>query len=301
MEYTREANMEVSCIKNLEQINTALITGEVLCARALIYEKGTGLHFNLGNYKAVMPSEEIMYSPYGDAVKEAAIVTRINKNVAFVVTDIRQQGGITTIYISRRKLQQRIYENNILKLKPGDVIPCTVTHVDSFGVFCDIGYGITALLPIDFISVSRINSPADRFYAGQNIYCCIKSIGSDGRIVLTHKELLGSWSDNARLFTPQSTVTGIVRSVESYGVFVELTPNLAGLAEPCDGVSVGDCVKVFIKSILPDKMKIKLIIMDKHTVFPAEMSPHYFITEGHLDYWYYSTENSKQQIFTVFE
>lgn len=36
------------------------------------------------------------------------------------------------------------------------------------------------------------------------------------------------------MFQPGETVTGTVRSIETYGVFVELTPNLAGLAEPCD-------------------------------------------------------------------
>ena len=42
--------------------------------------------------------------------------------------------------------------------------------------------------------------------------------------------MLGTWAENAALFSPGQTVTGVVRSVEDYGIFVELTPNLAGLA-----------------------------------------------------------------------
>ena len=38
--------------------------------------------------------------------------------------------------------------------------------------------------------------------------------------------------ENAALFKTGETVAGIVRSIESYGIFIELTPNLAGLAEP---------------------------------------------------------------------
>ena len=43
-------------------------------------------------------------------------------------------------------------------------------------------------------------------------------------------------------------MAGVVRSVESYGIFVELTPNLAGLAEPREGVRVGQHAGVYIKS-----------------------------------------------------
>lgn len=53
-----------------------------------------------------------------------------------------------------------------------------------------------------------------------------------------------------------------MRSVEHYGVFVELAPNLAGLAEPKDGVKVGQQASVYIKNLIPEKMKIKLIIID---------------------------------------
>ena len=301
MEYIQEANMEVSCISDIEQLKKAYREGMILCSRALIYDKNTGLHFNLGGYKAVMPCDEVMYTPDGYPVKEAAIVTRINKKVCFVITGIEYSKGLTTVYISRRKLQKKIYEDYICRLKPGDVVPCCVTHVDSFGVFCDIAGGISALLPIDFISVSRINSTGDRFHAGQNIYGCIKSIDENGRIVLTHKELLGTWAENAAMFTPQTTVTGTVRSVENYGIFVELAPNLAGLAEVCEGIQTGDVVDVFIKSILPDKMKVKLIIMNKSSGVPTINGLRYFITEGHIDRWQYSTSHSRKQVITDFE
>ena len=100
-------------------------------------------------------------------------------------------------------------------------------------------------------SVSYTHLPSERFTVGQNIFACVKSIDENERIVLTHKELLGTWQENADLYTPFSTATGIVRSIENYGIFIELTPNLAGLAEVCEGVSPGDRVNVYIKSIIP--------------------------------------------------
>ena len=54
------------------------------------------------------------------------------------------------------------------------------------------------------------------------------------------------------------------------GVFVELTPNLAGLAEYVQGVYAGQHASVYIKSLIPERMKIKLIIVD---AFDAEYPP----------------------------
>ena len=83
------------------------------------------------------------------------------------------------------------------------------------------------------MSVSRISSPADRVSVGQQILCAIKSRDVQGRFVLTIRELLGTWAENAAAFTVGETVVGIVRSVEEYGTFIEIAPNLAGLAESC--------------------------------------------------------------------
>ena len=188
----------------------------------------------------------------------------------------------------------------ISNLSAGDVIPATVTHIEGFGVFCDIGAGISALMPIDSISGSRIPHPTARFTPGQNIFAVVKSIDENGRITLSHKELLGTWEENAERFTIGETVPGIVRSVEKYGIFVELSPNLAGLAEFSEGVEAGSHAGVYIKSIIPSKMKIKLIIVDCFDAdYPVE-PPKYFIKSGHIEKWKYSPEESEKVIETSF-
>ena len=44
---------------------------------------------------------------------------------------------------------------------------------------------------------------------------------------------------------------GIVRSIEPYGIFIELAPNLAGLAEPRENVRVGHTLSK-IKDVDPE-------------------------------------------------
>ncbi|MEG0019640.1 MAG: S1 RNA-binding domain-containing protein [Oscillospiraceae bacterium] len=300
MEYIQEANYSEITAFTLDSLKQAYAQGTVLFAKALVYDKGNGLRFNLGGYEAFMPAQEVYLSFDESPIKEAAIATRVNKFVCFIITDIMEENGTVLIYISRKKAQQLAYDNYISQLSPGDILPCTVTHIDRFGVFCDIAYGISALLPIDFISVSRIQSPSDRFSVGQQIFACIKSLDKNGRIVLSHKELLGSWLENAEYFTNGMNTTGIVRSIEPYGIFIELAPNLAGLAENCEGIAIGDVVNVYIKNILPDKMKIKLVIMS--TLQNPNFSPEikYFHTDGRISHWKYSTENCMKIIETIF-
>lgn len=188
----------------------------------------------------------------------------------------------------------------IENLSPGDIVPAKVTHLEQFGCFVDIGCGIPSLIPIDAVSVSRISHPSDRFYPGQDIKVIIKGIDSD-RIWLSHKELLGTWQENADMFTAGETVSGIVRSIEDYGIFIELSPNLAGLAEPRENAQIGQYASVYIKAVIPEKMKVKLIIVD---IFNAEYKPSplkYFVNDSHISQWRYPPDSSDKIIESVFE
>ena len=111
---------------------------------------------------------------------------------------------------------------------------------------------------------------------------------------------MGTWLENAKELNAGETVCGIVRSITDYGIFVELKPNLAGLAENKEGVELGNMVSVFIKNLIPEKMKAKLAIVDS---FSANLKPEplkYYITSGHLKSWRYSPENCEKVIETVF-
>ena len=110
-------------------------------------------------------------------------------------------------------------------------------------------------------------------------------------------------------FEAGQTVTGRVRSIEPYGIFVELAPNLAGLAELRNNAgqpvrtAVGDLAAVYIKSILPERMKVKLVIVDSAASPEFPEVPKYFIdtkVTEHITYWKYSPAASARLIETVF-
>lgn len=287
-------------LSSLRSLEEAAAVGTVLEGLATNCDPAHNLYVDLGVCRGIIPRCEGAIGIAEGLVRDIALISRVGKPVSFVVDGFSTDSeGRRIALLSRRKAQQYCTNEFIAQLRPGDIIPATVTHLESFGAFCDIGCGCVALLPIDAISVSRISHPGDRFSAGDEIKAVIKSI-INGKITLTMKELLGTWQQNADRFITGETVTGLVRSVEPYGIFVELSPNLAGLAESKDGVKVGQKTCVYIKSILPDKMKVKLIIIDSFEADSTKTPITYFTKEGHIDCWRYSPENCAKNIVSTF-
>ena len=286
-------------LQNIENLKLAMQQNITLEAHAVMCTADHDLIVDLGFAKGLIPRNEGAIGIEEGVTRDIALLSRVNKAVCFKVVRIDSSDGDTVCVLSRKKAQQECIDNYISTLERGDVIPAKVTHLEPFGSFVDIGCGIVSLIPIDAISISRISHPNDRFFNGQDIFAVVKDI-SNGRITLSHKELLGSWEQNASMFSVGETVGGIVRSVETYGIFIELAPNLAGLAEPQESVHIGQSASVFIKALIPSKMKVKLIIVD---VFDSPSLPsdlNYFIDSGHIDSWIYSTSEAEKQIMTDF-
>lgn len=288
--------------RNLVAVQDAMSTGRIIEARAIVCDSDHNLIVDLGCIKGIIPRDECAIGISEGVTRDIAIISKVNKAVCFKITAIKADEKFKPYAIlSRKAVQLECQRNYIDKLNPGDIIKGKITHLEPFGCFVDIGCGTISLLPIDAISVSRISHPRDRFNVGQNIIAVVKTVAEDGKICLSHKELLGSWEENALRFANGETVAGIIRSVESYGIFVELSPNLSGLAEVKEDVCVGQLASVYIKNLIPEKMKIKLIIVDSFDAPCPNKAFQYFIEEGHIESFRYSPKSSDKVIETVFE
>lgn len=290
---------------SLQSLIAAMENKVIVEGKAVLCDAAHNLVVELGEYTGIIPRSEAAIGIAEGQTREIAVISRVGKPVACHITGIDTlPDGKTTLRLSRRKAQQEAMRYFLTHLVPGDIIPAQITHLEPFGAFVDIGCGNISLIGIENISVSRISHPRDRFSVGQKIKAVVLHVDETNcRISLTHRELLGTWEENVSEFEVGQTVRGIVRGIEEYGVFVELTPNLSGLAEKREKLNEGDLVSVFIKNIAPEKMKIKLIIID---VFPQEnacidQEYNYYIEEDHIDRWKYSPEIcNKKNIFTEF-
>lgn len=305
-------------ISSRQGIEKAMSQGIILESVAMLCDSHMNIHVDLHGIIGIIPRDEVMYCRDGEKIKDIAVITRVGKPVSFKVLEIYERDGRVYATLSRRLAQIECMRNYISDLVPGDIVNARVTHLEGFGAFVDIGCGMISLLSVDCLSVSRISHPSDRLYTGMNIKVVIKAIDAEsGRIFVTMRELLGTWEENAALFSAGQTVAGIIRSVESYGVFVELTPNLAGLAELRDGMMTehngigtqngniynGQMAAVYIKSMIPDRMKIKLVLIDSYKGEKVPTKLKYFVDTDrtvHMDSWRYSPKNCSKLIETVF-
>ena len=288
-EYLPEGKLiseQENIIHSLKMLEDAKNSEKILEAKACVCDSSHNLIVDLAGIKGIIPREEGAIGIKDGSVRDIAVISRVNRPVCFVVTDITEdENGKPIVMLSREKAQRKCLDAYISRLRCGDIVPARITHLENFGAFADIGCGIVALMPIDTISVSRIEHPAVE----------------NGRISLSHKELLGTWEENAERFCAGETVSGIIRSVENYGAFVELTPNLAGLAETREGVRAGQQASVYIKSIIPEKMKIKLIIIDTFDYKYNPKCPEYYCDSNRIDRFVYSPENCRKRVETIFD
>ena len=282
----------------LSDLRAASETRAILESPALRCDAGHTLHFSLNGIRGEMPRREAIAPWISGSHREIAVISRVGKLTCFTVTKVASdEKGAPVAHLSRRAAQEQAMEYFLEHLQEGMVLSCRVVRMESFGVFLDIGCGIIAMLPIERISVSRITHPKERFREGQNILAAVwKFDRAQRRITMTHRELLGNWMENASRFQVGETVRGIVRSVMDYGTFIELTPNLSGLADARDQLAAGDSVSVYIKSIRPERAKIKLQIIEK---LPPVHEPEkliYQITDGTLERWVYSPPGYEKQL-----
>ncbi len=292
-------NALIADFKGFADVKAAIDSGAIFEGKVMLCDREHNLHVDLGFTEGVIPRAEGAVGIIEGTVRDIALISKVGKRVCFrVVGYQKDDSGKKVVVLSRRMAQLQCEKEYIDNLSCGEIIDARVTRLEGFGAFIDIGCGINSLIPIDMLSVSRISHPRERLHDGEMIKCALKS-RDDGKLTFTLKELLGTWEENAANFFVGETVVGTVRSVESYGIFVELTPNLAGLAELGMPLSAGQRVSVFIKSIIPEKMKIKLVVVDTCPA-QADSALKYAVSSGIIKHWRYSPKDADRVVETVF-
>lgn len=267
MEYQRftpEGWLEAKEEFNIEGLKNAYEEGKILQGFVGKCDDNYNLHLNLGNnIEGIIPRNELEAI---DTDEYGLCKTNICKNKVnqFVQFRVKEMYDNNQVLLSRKSVQKDALNWVKDELSPGMVVKGVVKNIRKFGVFIEIGGGIVGILHIEDISVSRIKTPEERFHVGQKINVMIKSINKENnKLILSYKELLGNWDDNIQDYQEKMVVQGIVKEPDKYknGIFIELKPNLVGMAEYKEGLTYGQKVNVYIKKIIKDRKKIKLLIV----------------------------------------
>ena len=226
-------------------------------------DKDYNLHVELKNgMHGIIPRQEIEVINVDEKgyPKENLCIGKVHKYVQF---KLKEKDGNKLIF-SRKDVQQEVLNSVKTDLKVGDNIKGIVKNITPYGAFIDIGGGVVGLAYIEDLSVARIKTPYERLKIGQNVNIVVKSINREtGKISLSYKDTLGTWEENAKKFSVGMNTKGIIRETEKNknGIFIELTPNLVGMAEYKEGLKYGEKVDLYIKKIDYDKKKVKVVLL----------------------------------------
>jgi len=287
------------------QVVEAINNKEIIEVKVTKCNVHNDLTLNIGNnIIGVVKFENIEYHPDNSPLKAVSATTKVGKHIKVIPLSIEEKNGTYVVECSRRESQKMCYENYVSTLKPGDVIDAYFVKATSYGVFCDIGCGIIAFLYTNNISVTHTVDTVAEFRNISKMKVVIKSIDSNYKIELTHKELLGTWEEEVSNIEEGDVVSGTVLSIEEYGVFIRISQNLSGLADRNYDfdLNVGDTVSVRILKIIDKNMKIKLNIISK--IDSKEYNNRYnFVYRNvpeHIDKWVYNTPASTKKVETIF-
>lgn len=215
------------------------------------------------NIKAIIPRDESS-SIVGDdgLVEEKHIINKKGKILHVCIKEIINNNDNIELIVSKKILELKVRKWMYMHLKPGMRLKGVVVSTNDYAAFVDVGGGVTGILKLENISDILIQKASDVLHIGQRINVIVKKFDRDtGRIELTYKEILGTFEDNISKFKEGDIVDGTIRNRIKSGIFVEIAPNVVGLAEHVNGLEYGQKVLVSIKRIIPEKKKVKLIII----------------------------------------
>ena len=170
--------------------------------------------------------------------------------------------------VSLKNLLKKPFDEFKAKFKEGDVTKGVVTSVTNFGAFVKIG-AVEGLLHNEDASWDRNDKCKDLFKIGDEVEVKIIKIDSnDQKISLSQKDLKQSPVQAfAKKFNVGDIVTGKIRDIKDFGVFVELGDNVDALIRKEDlgnvsaeSLNINDNIEAAIAFIDEKKNRIRLSV-----------------------------------------
>lgn len=169
------------------------------------------------------------------------------------------------IVVSHRDYLKTLIPQSIKSLQFGVEYSGFVTGVSKHGVFVEFNECLTGLIAKkDISSDSMEDFENRRIKAGDSINFYVSEIIDNDKIVLSQSlptPQINAWDDIENRFKIPSVVTGKVKRVVRYGIFVEIEPKIVGLLHKShldenDEFEVGQEIEVKIVKIDKESKKV---------------------------------------------
>lgn len=258
--------------KAWEDLRRLFVTGEIVPARVIEANKG-GLIIKLKHITGFMPVSQLSPDNYprvsgGDKQK---ILEKLKKfvgtDIDVKVLDVNEQEE--KLIVSEKVVWEERQKGVIQQYNVGDRVEGEITAIADFGVFVKFD-SLEGLVHISEIAWQRIDHPSDLVKVGDKVKAEV--IGIEGsKIFLSMKKLIDDpWKNVGDRYKVGDVVDGTVLKINPFGFFVELDPEIHGLAHVSEiaGSStdlssiakIGDTLKFKIVSIEPEEHRLGLTL-----------------------------------------
>ncbi|MCA9726499.1 MAG: S1 RNA-binding domain-containing protein, partial [Candidatus Eisenbacteria bacterium] len=251
-------SMQVDSSDALRMIREARQQGLPVSGKVIALNAG-GLEVQVSGVRGFCPFSQV---EIGYCAEPSAF---IGQTLDFLVDQMEEKGKSTNLVLSRKNLLLRTEaqrtEEMLDTLKAGAELEGTVTRMQPFGAFVDLG-GVEGLVHVSEIQYGRTDKPSDVLKSGQKVRVRVLNLdrqeGKRPRISLSIKAAKPDpWNDVTEQFWEGKKTNGTVMRLTNFGAFVELTPGIEGLvhvseiahrqiADPSEVLSVGQVVEVSV-------------------------------------------------------
>jgi small subunit ribosomal protein S1 len=258
--------------KTWDKIKEIFTSGSVIPVRILEANKG-GLIVRLEGISGFLPVSQLSpeHYPRVQGGEKNKILEKlkdiIGKELDVKVIDANEEEG--KYIVSEKSVWETRQESVISKYKVGDIVEGGVTAVTDFGAFVKFDANLEGLVHISEIAWQRIDDPRDVLKVGDRVRAEILNI-EGSKIFLSMKKLMTDpWQEVGEKYKLNQWVPGRVLKINPFGLFVELDPDIHGLAhiseiadKPVKDVNeiarVGDEFDFRVVSIDPENHRLGL-------------------------------------------
>lgn len=234
----KEGNIELSFRKAGQErvwlaLREKLLNKETVRTKILEANKG-GLMVRINSVVGFLPVSQLAPSHYprvedGDKNKILSVL-RGYVGQDFDVRIITAEQTEEKLIVSERAVIEDELMKKISKFNIGDVVEGEVTGVVDFGAFVKFADELEGLVHISELAWQRIEDPKDIVKVGGKVKAQIIAVDND-RISLSLKRLQKDpWEDAVKKYQVGQVVKGKVLKLAPFGAFVELDPDIHGLA-----------------------------------------------------------------------
>lgn len=233
-----------------------------------------GLMAELGKMTGFIPVSQLSpeHYPRVDGGDRQKILEKLQKLIGhhIPVKVLNADEEEDKLIFSEKAAWEEQQESRLSKIKIGDTVEGKVTGIVDFGVFVEFEEGLEGLIHISELAWQRIDHPSQVMKVGEMVKAEIIEIDGS-KISLSRKRLLKDpWANVNEKYNVGDIVKGTVLKANPFGLFVELDPDIHGLAhvselsnkkvDPLTFAKQGDTVEFKVISIEPQKHRLGLSI-----------------------------------------